>query len=165
MVSTHFRCMVGSLTSWSTEQLCLSEMNIFVCSAGSGFLASGHLQIWKWRYLNISPSCGAEKMNAKIQARNICQKLDIFKGQLVMEMEVMFNASLHKSLKFTSPLTMMTWQIENPLKVCNFDKYVKLFLELFYFFLLFKKNWISMCFLFSRLSLSRNLYIIYGNEK
>lgn len=91
-------------------------------------------------YLNIWPSCGAEKTNAKIQARNICQKLDIFKGQLVMEMEVMFNASLHKSLKFTSPLTMMTWQIENPLKVCNFDKYVKLFLELFYFFSSFLKK-------------------------
>lgn len=57
-----------------------------------------------------------------------------------MEMDVMFNASLHKSLKFTSPLTMMTWQIENPLKVFNFDKYVKLFLELFYFFSSFLKK-------------------------
>lgn len=141
------------------EYLCLQ------CREWLSCIRSCHLQIWKWRYLNILPGCGAEKTNAKIQARNICQKLDIFKGQLVMEMEVMFNASLHKSLKFTSPLTMMTWQIENPLKVCNFDKYVKLFLELFYFFSSLFKKWISMCFLFSLLSLSKNLYIIYGNEK
>lgn len=111
--------------------------------------------------MNISPSCGAEKTNAKIQARNICQKLDIFKGQLVMEMEVMFNASLHKSLKFTSPLTMMTWQIENPLKVCNFDKYVKLFLELFYFFSSFFKKTESPCVSFLVVSRSAETFTLF----
>lgn len=72
----------------------------------------------------------------------------------------MFNASLHKSLKFTSPLTMMTWQIEKPLKVCNFDKYVKLFLELFDFFLIFLKTE-SPCVSFLVVSLSAETFTLF----
>lgn len=43
MVSTHFRCMVGSLTSSSPEQLCLSGMYIYVSTVLVSFLEFGHV--------------------------------------------------------------------------------------------------------------------------
>lgn len=79
---------LGSLTSWSTEQLCLSEMNISVCSAGSVLLASGHVitdlkngSIWIF-YQPV----GQEWIMLKCKHGTVANSLTFFKGKLVTEM-------------------------------------------------------------------------------